>query len=685
MMLRTLLALLLIPAAGTAAAASSGWSQHDHLRVALVSETTHIQPGTPFRVALRMQPETHWHTYWRNPGDSGIETRFDWTLPDGFSAAPIDWPYPERLPIEPLVNYGYSGEHALPVTVTPPADLPTGEPVTLTLDASWLVCKVECIPGEATLTLRMPVRDRAPEAAAEQAAMFAWADARQPVPRDRAARFATDGGHLSLQVPMPEAPNVEALAVFPAQPELVDHAAAASLRHDAGQLQLSQPLSDYFAGADARVEFVIVDTAAGEAVSVIAEHGELSTGAATAGAGDSGRPALGWILLLALGGGALLNLMPCVFPVLSLKALHIVEGGGHQRAQALAYTAGVLVAFGVVAGALLAVRSAGAAVGWGFQLQSPAFIAILAYLLFAMGLSLSGLVHFGTGWMGAGQKLTERGGLAGSFFTGVLACVVASPCTAPFMGTALGFAVTQPPAIALGIFLALGLGMAAPMLLIGFLPGLARVLPKPGAWMEAFKQAMAFPLYLTVVWLLWVLARQTAPNGLAAVMTGLVLLAFALWLWGRGQGRPARWLRGATVAAAVVAALALVALPAAPGTATAARTADAWQPWQPGRVAALRDEGRGVFVNMTADWCVTCLVNERVALSTDTVRAHMRDNDIVYLKGDWTRRDAAITEYLARFDRNGVPLYVYYPSDPDAEPTVLPQILTPDIVVRNLQ
>ncbi|MGB0513814.1 MAG: protein-disulfide reductase DsbD family protein, partial [Wenzhouxiangellaceae bacterium] len=348
----------------------------------------------------------------------------------------------------------------------------------------------------------------------------------------------------------------------------------------------------------------------------------------------------------------------------------------------LAYTLGVVASFMAIAALMLSLRTAGEAIGWGFQLQSPWFIGVLIYVLFGLALSLSGLFELGGDWSGAGQRLTEHGGASGSFFTGVLAVLVASPCTAPFMGTALGLAVLLPAWQALAVFLALGLGLALPLTLVGLIPALARALPRPGAWMETFRQIMAFPLYLTVVWLLWVLARQTGADGVAAVLLGMVVLAFALWLAGRGGGRGLlEQLRHLTVAVALIAALGAVA--AANRFSTAADDPEDtwWESWSPERLAEINaDPARAAFVNMTADWCVTCLVNEGVALNTATVRNGFHDADVVYLKGDWTRRDPAITRYLEQFGRNGVPLYVYYPAD-GGSPTVLPQVLTPAIIL----
>jgi thiol:disulfide interchange protein len=342
----------------------------------------------------------------------------------------------------------------------------------------------------------------------------------------------------------------------------------------------------------------------------------------------------------------------------------------HQRGHALAYTAGVVGSTLAAGAALLALRAGGQALGWGFQLQSPVFVAVIAYLLFALGLSLSGVVQFGTSIMGVGQSLTVRGGYAGSFFTGVLAVVVASPCTAPFMGTALGYAVTQPAAIALAVFAALGLGLALPFLLIGFVPPLARLLPRPGHWMETFKQAMAFPLYLTVVWLVWVLARQTGVSAVPVVLSGLVMIAVASWLMHR-PGLVSRGLRYAALAVAV----GLLFVPSL--------DTDRTEPYSDARLAELRAQGRPVFVNLTADWCLTCKFNERAAIGTDAVREAMARHGVVSLVGDWTRADPALTAVLARFNRAGVPLYLLYA--PAGEPEVLPQVLTPAGMIEAIE
>ncbi len=380
---------------------------------------------------------------------------------------------------------------------------------------------------------------------------------------------------------------------------------------------------------------------------------------------------LALMALLAFCGGLILNLMPCVFPVLSLKVLGFAHDHQHSQAvHGLSYGAGVVISFIAVALLLLSLRDAGQAVGWGFHLQSPWFVALLAYLFFVMGLSLSGLVEFGGNWMNVGSSLTRISGYHGSFFTGVLATVVASPCTAPFMGSALGFAATQPANTALLIFVALGLGMATPVMLLSCSPRLLRAMPKPGAWMEHFKQLLAFPLYATAVWLCWVVGKQTGVNGMTAVLSGCVILALALWLWNGGKLRRIACLLSAALA------LSLLASPLLQQQRATAEPDASWLQYSPSKLTELQQQGQPVFLNVTADWCITCLANEKLVLGRDDLQQAMTERGINYMKADWTNYDPAITELLARFDRNGIPLYVFFPADRNSPPQVLPQLLS---------
>jgi thiol:disulfide interchange protein DsbD len=434
-----------------------------------------------------------------------------------------------------------------------------------------------------------------------------------------------------------------------------------------------------------QTHYLRVDRAAGVVTPMAAPPAPPAPAGATSAAPQPTEWRLGqWLLMLlaAAAGGVVLNLMPCVFPVLSLKVLGFANSRNHHPGlHALSYGAGVMLSFLLIAALLLALRGAGSAVGWGFQLQQPWFVGAMTYLFFALGLSLSGFWVLGGSWMGAGGTLASSRGYGGSFFTGVLACLVASPCTAPFMGGALGYAVTQPAPVALAVFAALGFGMALPVILLTLSPGLLKRLPKPGAWMEYLKQALAFPLYATAIWLAWVVGRQSGATAMALLLGGVLLVTLALWLWRFGTV--------ARIAAAISFALALALLanpilnsaPSRIGGTTAETAAD-WQPYDAGQLAALRAAGRPVFINATADWCITCLANERVTLSSERVRSAFRDRDITYMKADWTHYDAAITALLAEFGRSGVPLYVFYPAT--GKPRLLPQLLTPDLVLKAL-
>ena len=407
--------------------------------------------------------------------------------------------------------------------------------------------------------------------------------------------------------------------------------------------------------------------------SLVAAAGPGS-GSADSSSGSEALPQswLPYVLLMALLGGLILNLMPCVFPVLSIKVMSLTRADPDRLGRhGWAYTAGIVLSFLAFAGVLIMARAGGEAVGWGFQLQSPLLIAALAYLFFVLGLSLSGMISIGTRWMGVGQRLTERGGLSGSFFTGVLAAVVASPCTAPFMGAAVGFALTQPPVISLSVFAALGLGMALPLLLLCHLPGLAHRLPKPGAWMDTFKQAMAFPLYLTAIWLLWVLGQQAGINAVAALCTGALLILFALWLSQRqGGGSAGRWALNLGIGLAGLAALAL------PWQTIEQRDqSPRWQAYSPANLKRARAQGQPVFVNFTAAWCITCLANERVTLNTERVQTAFEQAGVIQLKGDWTNYDPQITQLLERYGRSGVPLYLWFPAKETGPGQVLPQLL----------
>ncbi|MDB5368227.1 MAG: thiol:disulfide interchange protein [Rhodospirillales bacterium] len=666
-----------------------------NVHVELLSEQARIAPGQTFTVALKQTIKPEWHTYWANPGDSGTATAVEWKLPPGMKAGEIQWPAPGRIPYGPLVNYGYDNEAVLLINLTAPADAQPGSTVPVQGDVELLVCKDICIPEDATVSLNLPV-GATPQPDAGAAKLFADARARLPSKSPFAARVESKGSAIRVALDTGDARQLRDLVFFPTQPERIDNAAPQKVSTTASGVTLELKRAEGAKQDDAALEGVLTfrDESTGKdsplrAIQFTAQPGTVAAPAGAAAGGERSL-GLGEALLFALLGGLILNLMPCVFPVLSMKALSLARGAhgdaAHRRADALAYTAGVLAMFTIIAVALLALRAGGAEIGWGFQLQSPLVVTALAYLLFAVGLVLSGVVSVGERFAGMGSSLAARGGLAGSFFTGALATIVATPCTAPFMAGALGFALVQPAPIALVVFEALGLGLALPYLLLGFAPALARALPKPGAWMERFRQFLAFPVYATVVWLVFVLQAQAGPFAATSVLAGLVLIGFAAWAWDAARFASVRGRAiGATAAiVAIVGALLLVRsvddeAVAAPSAATA-QSSDAvnWQSFSQARLDSLLAEGKPVFIDFTAAWCITCKVNETVALTPEVART-MESKGVVALRGDWTKRDAEITRVLQAHGRAGVPLYLYYKAGA-REPQVLPQILTSDSV-----
>jgi thiol:disulfide interchange protein DsbD len=666
-----LLAALCLP--GLAGAAESKPVASPRATATLVSDTDAVAAGQPFRVGLRLRLAPGWHTYWRNPGDAGVPAELAFSLPAGMSAGPVAWPAPSRQPEGDLMTYGYSGEVLLPVTIT------GGAGGTVRLHASWLVCGNICVPEEGDFALDLPAGTPAPSA---QAALFAAGDARTPRPSPWPARLAPDG---TLTV-------------------TTSGAAAAAVRDawfmpdtaDAIEANAPQPFEVTGTGLTLRLKLAAGRKPPLTGVLAIADRsGQTSFHAISAPDGPPAAAATPLLEALGLAflGGLILNLMPCVFPVLALKAVGLARLSGaerrHARAHAGAYAAGVIVTFVALGGALLALRAAGEAAGWGFQFQSPVFVGLMALLLFGVGLNLSGVyrLDFGGTLAGAGQSLAGRAGLAGSFFAGLLAVLVATPCTAPFMAPAIAAGLAGSPAVTLVVFAAMGAGLAVPYALLAGLPALTRALPRPGAWMEVLRQALAFPMYAASVWLIWVLSQQSGPLAVLLGGAGLLLLGLSGWLLGLAQAWPASKLRHAGTGlslAALVAALVLVAgLDVAPPSATEAAGSGA-ESFTAARLAALREAGRPVFVNMTAAWCVTCLVNERVALAPEAVRAAFAARGVAYLKGDWTRQNPEITAFLRAHARDGVPLYVMYPGGHRAE-EVLPQILTEGTVLAALK
>lgn len=622
-----------------------------------VTDVSTVAPGQTFWAGVQLKLAPGWHSYWQNPGDSGVAGEIIWQLPAGVTAGPIHWPAPSRQAYGDLTDFGYADEFYMlsPLTVAAGAK----GPVTLAVEANWLVCKDICIPQSTKFSIELSMAATASPSA--DAANIQVARGKIPPLTDLNAKFSVSGAEVALTVEIPKSAGcaVEKAEFYPAEGGV-----------------LKNPPENQFVVQDCRVTFTL-PRAEGAAepkhldgiISIY--HGNhrqdywvepVQSNAPTAPA-----MGLGWALLLAMLGGVILNIMPCVLPILSLKALALTKKAHGDRRVAgrlgLAYTGGVLVCFATLGGVLMVLQMLGNAVGWGYHLQSAGFVLVLAYVMFLAGLNLSGM--FSLPVLLGGAHVAHKHAHAESFFTGLLAALVATPCTAPFMAPALGFALTQAPIAAMAVFLALGFGMALPFLLLSFCPHLLAFLPKPGPWMNIFKHALAFPMYATAAWLVWVLVQQTGADGVLVALLGAVLLTFGIWLRAHAP-RAALWVMAGSIF------LSLWFVQAPPPLAKNAGVFD------PTRVKSLHAEGKPVFVTVTAAWCLTCKVNEKLALSTPEFQAWLHDKNVTYLVADWTRRDAVITEYLKSFDRQGVPLYVYYP--PHGEPRMLPQILTPAIV-----
>jgi thiol:disulfide interchange protein len=664
-----------------------------HLTAELVADHGAIAPGGTIHVALRQQIDAGWHTYWRNPGDSGEATTLDWTLPTGWKTGAIVWPTPRQLKIGPLMDYGYTGEVLLPLDLTAPAGARPGQTVTLKAHAAFLVCQDVCVPADADLSLDLPVVAASPAGDPQWGPKIAATLAAAPQPSP-ALRAAMTPGAAAVKLSITGAPLRDAdfagAYFYPYDGEAIDAAQPQAIERGPDGVTLSLAPGSAFKTGKPPADLTGVLALKSGAFEVTAPPGPPLAGASGLGPPPSpqGAPAglgqLAVAMALAFVGGLILNLMPCVFPVLAMKAASLARHAHEPNAariQGLAYLGGVVATFLALAGALIAARAAGQAVGWGFQLQSPAILAGLTLVMLLVALNLSGVFEAGTSLQAAaGQaEAADRGGALGAAFTGVLAVAVAAPCTAPFMGAAVGFALTQGPIIALGVFLALALGMAAPFVVLAFAPALLSRLPRPGAWMEGLKKALAFPMYATAAWLAWVYAQSAGSPRLAALLAAAVLTGLAAWLYGAGQRARIVGARSAPALAASGLAIALAVgvafWPAAPTPAALAS-----QPFSPDRLTELRAEHRPVFVNFTAAWCVTCQVNDRVALSGGKAADAFGKAGVVYLVGDWTDRDAVIEQTLAAHGRAGVPLYLMYPAD-GGEPEVLPQILTEGIVV----
>lgn len=682
-LLKLALALLALLASLTGAGAAWAADARPHIQPRLVAESATPTAGSVVPLALVMKTEPGWHGYWRNPGDAGVATRIAWRLPAGVSAGPLRYPLPRRLLIAGLMNYVYEGDHTLLTELRVPAGLKAGTPLPIRAHMRWLACTDRiCVPEQGDVALDLTVGDGAVTPTARAA--FDRYRAALPRPLGSPAAFQIAGDRMRLAIPLPASVALADPYFYPLTDGAFDYGAPQSASRNGDTLVIegkagrpASPLS--------RMEGVI-GIGDGTALAVTATPGAVPAAGTPVASESSAKGGMAAILL-ALGGailgGLILNGMPCVFPILSLKALSLARAGGEEKAarhEALAYTGGtiaVCLALGLV---LLLLRAGGSAAGWAFQLQDARVILLLLLLVSAIALNLAGL--FELPMLAGGQALAGKGGAGGAFWTGALAAFVATPCTGPFMGAALGAALILPPTAALAVFGGLGLGLALPFLALGFLPALRRRLPRPGPWMERLRHILALPMLATALWLAWVLGRLAGVDAMTLGVGACLLLGLALWRIGARQGRGGAHARlwWPLVPALAVAAACIAFLPTASPPASASATAPSGEEaFSEARLAALRQEGRPIFVYFTADWCLTCKVNEKTAIQRAEVADAFARRKVAVLVGDWTRGDPAIGRFLASQGRSGVPLYLYYA--PGKPPVTLPQILTPAMLM----
>jgi thiol:disulfide interchange protein DsbD len=646
----------------------------EYTTVELLSEVESIKPSQPFWLVFKIMMKPGWHTYWKNPGDSGLETQLTWELPEGFSVSPIQWLPPERLSQSTLVSFGYTNEAYHLVQIIPPKDL-LEDKYTLSVQANWLVCKEACIPEETKLALILNRSQENDSLYSQHKPLIDELVSELPEKPDQFGEYQVTGDNVIFYLPAGflTGRKISEIVFFPEEKGVIQNSTTQHWSVKDNHVVMTIAKNHTFPD---RITGLIQAT---DAETKTIKSYQLYFGKVEVAPIKQGLENTLWgVLLLAFLGGFVLNAMPCVFPVLSLKAVTIAKKVHRQpsfvRQQGLLYMVGVIVTFLVLATVLIGIKQSGETVGWGFQMQNPYFIVFMTYLMFFIGLSLSGVVYlpilFGT----TQSAIKDETSKWGSFWIGILAVLVATPCTAPFMGVAIGYAMGQPSFIIVLIFLSMAIGFALPYLLISLFPAVLKGLPKPGRWMETFKEFMAFPMYACVAWLLWVLVQQTGSRGLIICLMGLVLMAFSIWIWQRQRQRPS-----------IMKVIIMLVL----ATLTVAPIAYLQQPpeivrvekFSRQRLQELRAQGRPVFVYGTAAWCITCKVNE-VALKSTVVQLLFKDNDIAFLEADWTNQDAEITDYLGSFGRSGVPLYVFYPKTGESQ--ILPQILTEAIIVETI-
>jgi thiol:disulfide interchange protein DsbD len=681
---RLIFAASLLAAALPALAASSS-ADAPHVHVQLVVPEDQLYPAGNNVVGLYFKLDPGWHVYWKNPGDAGEPPHIQWTLPAGVTAGPMQFPAPKRLPLGPLMDFGYENEVLFPLKFDVAPTVKDSK-ATVNAKVDWLVCESRCIPGKAELSTTLQLFAGKPPVVsgsgtdAELVKRFA-ATLPSALPAEIKAVFqpAPQGFRLGVETGHRES----TAAFFPDDQDILSNPAPQKLSPTAKGFVLDLTKDAFLAANPAQLKGVL-ELSGGRAYELVALPGTVAPPS----------PSFDALVLLrttalAFLGGLLLNLMPCVFPVLFLKGLALVNSGNQEkhklRAHGLVYAIGILVSFWVLVGVLLGLRAAGATLGWGFQFQSPVFLALMAALLFFMGLSLAGQFEIGLTLTSAGGALASKGGYSGSFFTGVLAVVVATPCTAPFMGAAIGYALSQSAVVTFAVFTAIALGLAAPYVALTLQPAWTRVLPKPGAWMEVLRQAISVPIFITVIGLAWVLVGAYGTGLLLSLLYSLLLIAIAGWFLGRWPLQRWSTIVAAVILLAVVAisALAPKKLTTASETLAPAETTGLWQPWSQDAVNRSLGSGQPVFVDFTASWCLSCQVNERIALTHPEVIQAFQAHNVVLMKADWTRHDEEITHALAALDRSGVPAYALYTPGQSA-PVMLPEVLTPGIVIDAL-
>ncbi|HUZ97654.1 MAG TPA: thioredoxin family protein [Edaphobacter sp.] len=654
-----------------------GPAKSQHLTVQLVSASQTIAPGGTLQAGLAFTLDPHWHVYWLNAGDAGEPPKITWTLPAGVTAGALQFPIPQRLPNEPLMDFGYENSVTFPILFTTTKSLKSG---TIHLDAkvSWLVCARVCIPGKAHLGLNLTA---APGAAPSQpAGQLAEAIQLLAQPPPAGTKLTVMGGRSDFVLTLITGHRETTAEFYPFDQDQIVNAAPQTVEPLPNGVRLRIQRAPDLTMLPAQLHGLIKlsPTTAYDLTAAITP-GEVAPAAGSKPASSASGITTITAIGLAFLGGIILNLMPCVFPVLFLKGLALVQSSGEERSRlrshGLVYTLGILVSFWIIVAVLLGLRASGAQAGWGFQLQSPTFIAVLSLGLFFFALSLAGQFELGLSLTSVGGELAQKQGFAGSFFTGVLATIVATPCTAPLMGAAIGFALAQPAGITFAVFTALGFGLATPYLLLSFQPAWTRILPRPGQWMETLKQLTAVPLFLTAIWLAWLFGRLYSPasslDHMAYLLVGFLLVAIAGWALARW---PARW--GSAIAAVVLGALALTTSLYSPKDTTLV-----WQPYSQQALDQARAAGHPVFIDFTAAWCLSCQVNERLVLRSADVQRQLADHKLTLLKADWTQYDPEITKELASLNRSGVPTYVIYPSSQTAPADVLPELLTKDLVL----